>query len=177
MDTVVIGLNVSEDKEVDIRCYEIPKGKNFSGNAANEGNNSYNLPYSDWFNKYYSEGIEKILQLRINDLEPELKEKIKILPAKYQLSAGNTDIDKMIEEITRLDTKEGDIVLVPYNVENKHWVDLIFKKSSEGFEVIYSDPENKPIEQILLLDLKRELEFAGQKLEFKQQVVECQLAP
>ena len=174
MDTVVIGLNVSEDKEVDIRCYEIPKGKNFSGNGANEGNNSYNLPYSDWFNKYYSEGIEKILQLRINDLEPELKEKIKILPAKYQLSAGNTDIDKMIEEITRLDTKEGDIVLVPYNVENKHWVDLIFKKSSEGFEVIYSDPENKPIEQILLVDLKRELEFAGQKLEFKQQVVEDQ---
>ena len=174
MDTVVIGLNVSEDKEVDIRCYEIPKGKNFSGNGTNEGNNSYNLPYSDWFNKYYSEGIEKILQLRINDLEPKLKEKIKILPAKYQLSAGNTDIDKMIEEVTRLDTKEGDIVLVPYNVENKHWVDLIFKKSGEGFEIIYSDPENKPIEQILLVDLKRELEFAGQKLEFKQQVVEDQ---
>lgn len=61
-------------------------------------------------------------------MEPKLKEKIKILPAKYQLSAGNTDIDKMIEEVTRLDTKEGDIVLVPYNVENKHWVDLIFKK-------------------------------------------------
>jgi len=119
--------------------------------------------------------LKKILQLRINGLEPELKEKIKILPAKYQLSSGNTDIGKMIKEITRLDnTKEGDIVLVPYNVENKHWVDLIFKKSSEGFEVIYSDPENKPIEQILLLDLKRELEFAGQKLEFKQQVVEDQ---
>ena len=80
----------------------------------------------------------------------------------------------MIEEITRLDTKEGDIFLVPYNVENKHWIDLIFKKSSEGFEVIYSDPENKSIEQILLVDLKRELEFAGQKLEFKHKVVEDQ---
>jgi len=174
MDTVVIGLNVSEDKEVDIKCYEVPKGKNFSGNGTNEEDNSYNLPYSSWFNKYYSEGIEKILQLRINDLEPELKEKIKVLSAKYQLSSRNTDMDKIIGEITKLDVKEEAIVLVPYNVENKHWVDLIFKKNIKGFEVIYSDPENKPIEPILLVDLQRELERAGQKLEFETQVVEGQ---
>jgi hypothetical protein len=47
MDTLIIGLNVSENKEVDIKYDEIPKGKNFSGNGTNEEDNSY----SEWFNK------------------------------------------------------------------------------------------------------------------------------
>ena len=37
----------------------------------------------------------KILQLRINELKPDLKEKISVLPARYQLKSGNTDIKKL----------------------------------------------------------------------------------
>ncbi len=176
MDVIVIGVNVSQDKTVDIKYKEISKGDNLSGSGTNnEENNSYNLPYNEWFNKYYSEGIEKILQLRIKDLGHELREKIKMLPAKYQLSSENADIDKIIEEIAKLHTKECDIILVPYNIENKHWVSLIFKNNNKSFEVIYSDPENKPINHILLAELERGIiEHLGKNLQFRQQVIEQQ---
>jgi hypothetical protein len=42
---------VSEVKEVAIKCYELPKGKNYSGNGANDEINSHNSPHSDCLNK------------------------------------------------------------------------------------------------------------------------------
>ncbi|CAN0549200.1 unnamed protein product, partial [Ectocarpus sp. 12 AP-2014] len=127
-----------------------------------------------WFNKYYSEGIEKILSLRIKDLDSELREKVKILSAKYQLSTIDTEVNKVVQDIQRLEIKNDDIILIPYNIENKHWVGMVFKKVNEGFEVVYFNPENKEVELRLLSDLERELKIIGQKLSFHQELVEEQ---
>ena len=142
--------------------------RNFSGEGTSKDNNSYDLPYSKWFNKYYSEGIEKILQLRINELAPDLKEKISILPARYQLKSGNTDIKRIIEAINQLDIAENGIVLIPYNIGNKHWVGFILRKTA-SFEVVYIDPENNPIDSALLLDLKKSLGI--EKHNFEQKLI------
>lgn len=173
-NTALIGVSVSKDKVIDIEYEEVPKDDNFSGNGTSTENNSCNLPYSGWFSKYYSEGIEKILQLRMSDLDSELLSKVKVLPARYQLNFGGTDVEKIVRDISELDLRESDIVLVPYNIENKHWVGMIFKKHSDGFEVVYSDPENKAVESVLFSSLERVLGDMGQKLGFKQDSVKTQ---
>jgi ribosomal protein L25 (general stress protein Ctc) len=175
-DTILIGISVSGKKEINIAYEEVFKDKNFSGEGTNKDDNSYDLPYSEWFNKYYSEGIEKILQLRINELKPDLKEKISVLPARYQLKSGNTDIKKLIEAVNQLDITENSLVLIPYNIGNKHWVGLILRKT-DSFEVVYIDPENNPIDSALLLDLEQSLGIEKhnfqQKLVVKQKYNNC----
>ena len=92
-----------------------------------------------------------------------------------QLTTNATlDIEKIVRDISELDLRESDIVLVPYNIENKHWVGMIFKKHSDGFEVVYSDPENKAVESVLFSSLERVLGDMGQKLGFKQDSVKTQ---
>lgn len=170
-DTILIGISVSGKKEINIAYEEIFKDKNFSGEGTSKDDNSYDLPYNEWFNKYYSEGIEKILQLRINELKPDLKEKISVLPARYQLKSGNTDIKKLIETVNQLDITENSLVLIPYNIGNKHWVGFILRKT-DSFEVVYIDPENNPIDSALLLDLEQSLGI--EKHDFQQKLVVTQ---
>lgn len=172
METIIIGVNVSANKVVDVVYEEIPK--NLSGQGTDMVDNSYDLPYSAWFNKYYSEGMEKILQLRISDLESDLREKIKILPARYQLTSENTDVDRIIGDMRQLSPKDGEIVLVPYNIKGKHWVGMIFQKCNNGFAVKYIDPENQTAAPELLFALEKELSSMGQGLAFKQELVENQ---
>ena len=107
-----MGISVTKNRKIDIAYEEVFKDKNFSGNG-NEVDNSYDLPYSEWFYKYYSEGIEKILSLRMKDLDSELREKVKILSAKYQLSTIDTEINKVVQDIQKLEIKNDDIILVP----------------------------------------------------------------
>jgi|GEM_PF-1299266 len=165
--TVKISLNVDMDKKVTVQH----SVKNFKGNGTDdEGDNSYDLPYCDWFNEYYSEGIETILALRLKNLRSKIDGNIKILPAKYQLTSKSTDMDKVVHSITA----DDDIVLVPYNIENKHWVGLIFQKSGDEYKVRYIDPENKPIEPRLLSSLKEELCTIGQKFDLQQVKLEKQ---
>ncbi len=165
-------------KQVQIKNWEALNSFHGHGSDIREQENyisEFNeLGYSKWFNEYYSEGIDKILLLRKDTLVLEIKEKIKILSAKYQQSSFCTDIDLLVQDIYALRVEDGDVILVPYNIENKHWVGLVFEKYEGGFRVIYLDPENKNVNLKLLSDLERELESLGQKLEFYQRQVETQ---
>ena len=132
----------------------------YSGSGTNFKSEIYQLPYHQSLNEYYSNNIEQILKLRIKDLD--LADNIKILPAKYQLSQNKTNLDQMLEELSALNLKNQDKVLIPYNIEGRHWVGLMITKDNDELQVNYMDTENKPIPAQLLVTLKskaKELEL------------------
>ena len=166
-----LGINVSRDKRVDISS-ELKSNPNYSGQGTNTENDIYDLPYHKSFNKYYSDHFEKILKLRVKDLN--LGNNIKILPAKYQLSQMNTGIDQMIEEAIALNLKNQDVILVPYNIENKHWVGLVITKNNNILQINYLDSENKAIPENLLLALESKNNELHSNIKISQVIVEQQ---
>lgn len=151
-----LGINVSKDKKVDVKFTgvnstdaDVVLNRNSGGEGINIEGEIYNLTYHESFNKYYSNNFEKILKLRIKDFN--IRDKIKILPARYQLSQDNTGVDEIIEELIALKLRDEEIVLIPYNIENKHWVGLIVTNNNNGLQINYIDPANAAIQENLLI--------------------------
>lgn len=167
-ETLGIGINVdAKNKEVTVG-YEV----NFKGSGDEEYDHVH-LPYSDWFNEYYSEGINSLLKLRVGGLPSALSANVQLLDARYQFADGKTDMKKIVDNIC---TAVFGVFLVPYNIENRHWVGMAFEKTTESalIRVVYFDPENQYIDQVVLSNLKESLEFSGYDLEFTQEFVQKQ---
>ena len=108
--------------------------------------------YDKFFNEYYSEGIEKILKLRIS--EAHLTQNVNILDGRYLLFNHMTSAENITYKTNEIFFENNNsIVCVPYNIELEHWVGLIFEKDENKILIKYIDPENKPIPEILINDL------------------------
>lgn len=143
-----------------------------SGSGSNLEDINYDFPYHKSLNEYYSDNIIKILNLRIKALD--LENNVKVLSGKYNLLQNNTDVDQMLKELTSLDLKDQDKVLIPYNIEGKHWVGLMITKNVSSLQINYIDPENKPIPEKLLSALSSKTNKLELESKISQIIVEQQ---
>lgn len=148
-DNTILNIISQEIKTILKPYKKIEKLK--GGHGSNLENTSYNIHYHKSFNKYYADNIINILKLRVKMLG--LEDNVKVLSKQYQLSQNNTNIDEMLEELDSLGLKNQDKVLIPYNIENKHWVGLVITKNDNILQINYMDSENKPIPENFLLAL------------------------
>ena len=121
-------------KDVEVR-YEKEK-INLSGNG--EGNDdSHIFAYDKFFNRYYSDAINTLLQLRIPKMDFTA-----VLKAKYSSESIDSIDDSLLKDLFYAFHCGANRVLVPYNLLNKHWLGLVFEKSDDSLTVNVLDPEH-----------------------------------
>ncbi|HJK89036.1 MAG: 50S ribosome-binding GTPase (plasmid) [Candidatus Megaira endosymbiont of Mesostigma viride] len=133
---------------------------------------------ADWgyvkeFNRYYDDGIETILKLRIEHSGINQDKNVKLLKAKYLLDHDINNISTLVQDLDNIFSEE-DIVLVPYNLYRAHWVGMIFEKVDDNVIIKYIDSENNSIPEKLEKELVARLNDIGYKVEFIQEVLSYQ---
>ncbi|MCP5362894.1 MAG: hypothetical protein H6911_02895 [Rickettsiaceae bacterium] len=103
--------------------------------------------YDDYFNKYYSEGIDLVLKLRLVEIGKQ--NDIGLIPAGYMFDDSSNHVN--FEEIaTKVTEMTNDIIFLPYNLNDKHWVGIIFEKNSQNtIKATYINTEGNVISDIL----------------------------
>ncbi|GFR17954.1 ATPase AAA [Trichonephila clavata] len=152
-----IGINLSNNKEIEVKHELQPNNTNSGQGILSVCDLDY-LTYHESWNKYYSNGIKKILELRIKELFIDIKDKVLILSdTKYQFTQDNVGTKQILQDIVLLNPKVKEVVLLPYNIDNKHWTGLMITKDyGDSFYIKYIDPENNTIPQELSLALQSE---------------------
>lgn len=135
------------------------------------------MQYVSEFNRYYSDGIEKILELRISDLAPVLKgANVGSLSPKYLFNKQFDNIDTLAKDLSN-SLSEADVVLVPLNLNSSHWVGIVFAKQEGALLVTYMDSENSQIPEKLLDKLMISLAEQGYvNIEFTQEGLASQIS-
>lgn len=139
------------------------------------GEQEANWGYVKEFNRYYDDGIEAILKLRMNHSGINQDKNVKLLEAKYLLDHDINNINTLVQDLGNA-FSEGDIVLVPYNLYGTHWVGMIFEKTDDNVVIKYMDSENNPIPEKLEKELVAKLNDVGYNVEFIQEVLSHQQA-
>lgn len=151
-----IGINLSDQKTIEVQ-YEL-KGNTYthSGEGILSVCDLEYLIYHESWNKYYLDGMKTILELRIKDLPVSTREKVVILTdLEYQLTQDSTGVNQILNNPLLLNLKTNTIVLIPYNIYNKHWVGLIITKDhNDSYQIKYLDSEVTSIPVQLIEDLK-----------------------
>ena len=175
-NVIYVAVNISEDKQITTK-FTIARNTyyNVPGRGATENSEDDNqtLPFHEKFSEYYSKDMEKILALRIKQLDEDAQNTVKLVSSKYQLGQ-DTDSDCIINELINLNLKECQLALVPYNIDSKHWVGLVFAKVGQEFKMVYLDPENKPISITLDKDLDKVCSNNGYSILIEQKKVQQQ---
>lgn len=105
-----------------------------AGLSRNLSNNI--LGISSYFSKYTLEAIKDILKLRIKDAKLE---NVRILEGSYIFLENYNNVKEMMLEATYSDAK---LILIPFNLFNKHAVGFIFAKDLDNLKIFYIDPSN-----------------------------------
>ena len=122
-----------------------------------------------FYNKYYKYGLEEILLLRLRDANikdatilPAFKLNVQTLKSVLPLVA--TEFDKGFNE-----------VIVPCNIEKKHWVGLIFKINvDDNIDIVYLDSEQAGLTLDLEIQLIKHFKERGQEVVITEEEVELQ---
>jgi hypothetical protein len=148
---------------------------NFSGKGTNSSEEHSSFEYKS-FTEYYSDGIDSMLFLRINELNPVINQNLLVLNAHHYLEGNNTSVKNIISEIQEpVANSENITILIPYNIEDKHWVCVILEKTKDDkIDIQYIDSENNKIPQILIEELTKNLEKLGYKTSYNQLDVQMQ---
>jgi len=120
-----------------------------SGNGIEEDNE---FGYHAFFDKYHSDAMEQILKLRIAEMNTN-DLKLHILKAHYSFNENSTSAVQIVDQVKKLLIENNEKVLVPYNINNKHWVGIIFEKQDNSFVIKYFDPQNEIAPKILIQEL------------------------
>jgi uncharacterized protein YehS (DUF1456 family) len=141
-----------EPIEILDKATQTEEDNNIGGNGYSTQVDLYKkLPYiSSFYNKYYKNGIDEILILRIQNT---LIKNIALIPAiKLNKPSIDVAITKAIEELE----KGYEKVIIPCNIEGKHWVGIIIETESHVIKFTYLDAEQN-----------------GMYLILKDQIIEC----
>ena len=132
--------------------------------------------FFDLLNKYYAQGIDNMLKLRLKNLSDDEMAGIGILPAKY-LHTGfdNNAEESLVYDLIESFSHNKDTLLVPYNIHGKHWVGMVAKKINDVVEITYMDSENREIPNELISNIKSCFTKHNYTTNFVQEQVEFQL--
>lgn len=135
------------------------------------------MQYVSEFNRYYADGIEKMLALRISDLAHVLKDSnVHSLSPKYLFDKQVDNIDILAKDLSNSLSK-ADVILVPLNLNSSHWVGIVFAKQEGTLLVTYMDSENSAIPEKLLDKLMIGLAKQGYvNVEFTQEDLASQIS-
>ncbi len=108
------------------------------------------LGHHNAWNELTYEGITSLMKLRFSDIED-----VKVVSAGYDIENGSIDLSSLASTIRLVNEST---ILVPINVENKHWVGLVFKKSNKHVDVKFIDSEGGEIPAPLVRALEESFE-------------------
>jgi hypothetical protein len=136
-------IEVSDEKNI----VKVISGKGEGGHTESE--------YDYWF-EYYKEGIERLLQLRLNSIGNESTEILKLNYA-YDDNIGTVErlsrdiINKIDELSNRFESdQESEInIAIPLNLSYKHWVGMVITKHGNEIKLEYMDSARHPMPQEL----------------------------
>lgn len=155
---------------------EFYKNIQLSGNGLTDIDHN-NFDYDRFFNKYYGEGIDEILNLRLKTLDSNKLsiDKVKAIKADFIFNSDTTSAKQIVFEALSSITQDGYTkVLVPYNIENKHWVGMVFELENNEVFITYFDPENHQAPKRLISDLALVMDKLGIQYSFKEILVSTQ---
>ena len=93
-------------------------------------------PIYPFYNKYYKYGLDDMLLLRLKDANLH---GIATLPA-FKLNIHT--LQTTLPQITRKIGEGFNEVIVPCNIEGKHWIGFLFQKTVDSLKVLYLDSEH-----------------------------------
>ena len=130
-------------------------------NTTGKGSASYeNVSY---WNEYSNSSMKKILELRLKSTDINI-EHIKIIHPNYIFNEVTllTFIKDLVTQIDVADIETGSGIrpklLIPVNIDNKHWVGMVIEFTNDRVVVTYMDSEAHPMPKSLNDGLKAELE-------------------
>jgi tetratricopeptide (TPR) repeat protein len=117
--------------------------------------------------EYYNGGIDRVLELRLAGLTNAVLLKSQYFGngIGYQAQALASDVGAIVSQ--------GNQVVVPMNLDNKHWVGLLFKGFGDRVEVTYMDPEQATMLPGLKSGLEDDLSLKG----YESRIEEASLTP
>lgn len=121
-----------------------------------------NFGYHSFFDCYDTDGINEILQLRINAIDNNDidKSNLKTLEAIYSLDKDGTNAIEIADKVKTFLAQNFETILVPYNIDNQHWVGIIFEKDNEDVVIKYLDSQNNVAPAELVEELLSQFEQA-----------------
>jgi tetratricopeptide (TPR) repeat protein len=126
------------------------------------------LAYTDnSYPEYYNGGIDRVLELRLAGFTTAMSLKSRYFgnDISYQAQALAADVGAILSQSNQ--------IVVPINLDNKHWVGLLFKGFGDGVEVTYMDPEQATMLPSLRSGLENGLSLNG----YESRIEEASLTP
>jgi ankyrin repeat protein len=111
--------------------------------------------YNDYFSKYSQIGLDTLLHLRINNLDDLSDKKIIIFTPNFVFDGSIAISHKLALNIQLIMTigenphENDNIILIPLNLYEKHWVGMVIKTNDSEIKVIYMDPEGSDVPAVL----------------------------
>jgi tetratricopeptide (TPR) repeat protein len=119
--------------------------------------------------EYYNTALDGLLKLRLGVVSPQIKRL-----ASCYLDGTMAYLDVLASKVSDEFSNDIELILVPANLQGKHWLGLAFRKSGNTVEVIYMDPEQRPAPSLLKLELENSLSINGYKTHFLELRLERQ---
>lgn len=96
-------------------------------------------PIDPFYNRYYKDGLDEMLFLRLKDTN--LQDIATLSAFKLNIYTLQTTLSQITKKID-----EGfDKVIIPSNIEGKHWVGFLFQKTADSLKVLYLDSEHNKL--------------------------------
>jgi len=93
-------------------------------------------PIDPFYNRYYKYGLDEMLVLRLKDANLQ---DIAMLPA-FKLNIYT--LQTTLSQITKKIDEGFDKVIIPCNIEGKHWIGFLFQKTVDSLKILYLDSEH-----------------------------------
>jgi hypothetical protein len=121
----------------------------------------------DNYPEYYDSGLDQVLKLRISGLTNAISLRPRYFGNEFGYKAWRlaSDIGAILSQ--------GKQVVVPINVDNKHWLGLLFKGFGDRVEVTYMDSEQRA----MLPRLREELEHGFAMNSYQSSFLTAKLQP
>ena len=106
------------------------------------------LPIASFYSKYYGNGLDHILDLRLSE------EGVKGV-TRLKSSVLFNKVDSDLKEIEEVLSKSSASVVKPYNIDHRHWVGVAFLAKGDNVNVEYIDSESNVMPEILRKSVSR----------------------
>ena len=93
-------------------------------------------PIDPFYNRYYKYGLDEMLVFRLKDANLQ---DIATLPA-FKLNIYT--LQTTLSQITKKIDEGFDKVIIPCNIEGKHWIGFLFQKTVDSLKILYLDSEH-----------------------------------
>jgi tetratricopeptide (TPR) repeat protein len=118
--------------------------------------------------EYYSNGIYQVLKLRLSELTNTVP-----LKSRYFGNDLGYEAWLLASDVGAILSEGKQIVLVPINLDNKHWLGLLFKGFGDSVEITYMDSEQRA----MLPKLKDGLEYGFRMNSYQSHFITAKLQP